>query len=140
MQSPANEILINVTLTENPDQTYTWSYQSEYEGFDSKTGKVTLQDDGLTHITYALLGENYNFVYVNLDADVCATRQIHNVAIDTVKNRITLTDANAKGRTGQKPFSLRLIARPKGDVDQAIISPDPEVENNPPNNLPQPQP
>jgi hypothetical protein len=132
MSGPFNEVFVQVTITPGPGDTYNWGFTSEYEGFDPKTGKVTLQEDGPTQIIYDLLSPEFNLIYVNLDAYVCATREIHKVDIDTVQNRIVLHDANAAGRTGQQPFSLRLIARPKGDVNTAIISPDPEVENDPP--------
>ena len=132
MPDPFNEVLVTVTITPGPNDTYNWVFKSDYGGFDPDTGKVILQEDGLTHIIYELQGNEFSLIYVNLDAYVCATRQIHKVDIDTLQNRITLHDANVQGRTGKQPFSLRLIARPKGDVNKAIISPDPEVVNDPP--------
>ena len=139
MESPVNSILVAVTITPNADGTYSWGYESDYEGLDSKSGKITVKETGVTKITYALMSEGYGLIYVNLDADVCATREIHNVAVDTANNSITLTDGNTRvGQTGNQPFSLRLIARVGDDTNAAIISPDPEVENDPGDHSPAP--
>jgi hypothetical protein len=135
-QLPANHVAVNVTITENPDGGYIWDFESEYEGFDPQTGKVTLQETGPTKITYYLLGHGYNLIYANLDPMVCATREIHNVAIDVLSNSITITDANSNGETGTQPISIRLIARVGGDTGAPIISPDPEVQNDPSDHVP----
>jgi hypothetical protein len=75
--------------------------------------------------------QGYSLIYVNLDPWICATRQIQKVVIDPVGNSITLTDANGAGATGDTPFSLRLIARVGGNLGDPIVSPDPEVVDDP---------
>lgn len=125
-------INIDVTITKNPNKTYSWSYESEHEKFNSETGEIQLTDKGETTITYKVTNCEYRLIYVNLDPYICATRQIRNIAIDPDGKFITITDANAIGSlTNTTPFSLSLIARVPGDLGAPIVSPDPEVINNP---------
>lgn len=136
MAPSGNFVQVNVTITKNDDGTYSWAFDSDYNGFDQQTGKVTLQDGGITKIRYSLLGDGYELIYVNMDPDVCATREIHNVSIDLLTNSITITDANSAGPTGKQPISLRLIARLTGSTSDPIVSPDPEVQNDPSDTVP----
>lgn len=136
MEPIYNYVYVNVTIEGNPGGPYTWKFDSEYNGFNKDNGQVILQETGPTKIIYNLLGEDYSLIYANMDPGKCATREIHHMSVDLINNAITLTDVNSNGLTGKDPISIRLIARVKGDTSAPIISPDPEVINDPNNQLP----
>lgn len=128
-----NIVIVEVTITQN-DSSYTWSFQSDYAGFEKKSGRVTLQETGTTQILYRLdptSAQAYNLIYVNLDPDVCATHEF--LQVTYVGDTIAIIDSNSAGATGSTPISLRLIAREAGNIGAPIISPDPTVDNDPPN-------
>jgi len=85
---------------------------------------------------YTLTGNTYQFIYANLDPWICATRQIKSIVISETGNSITITDRNSAGVTGNTPFGLRLIARLAEELGTPIVSPDPQVEDDPPDESP----
>lgn len=130
MSKTKHRIVVHVKI-KHKDGRLRWHFDCEYEGFCHETGKITLQEEGETEITYLLWGYEYQLIFINLDPRRCAERQIHTVLVDTVLNSITVVDTNDWGLIGSRPICLRLVARKKNDIGCYIISPDPEVENDP---------
>jgi hypothetical protein len=116
---------------------YNWSYHiCMYDGpvTHSDTGNFALERPGRTVIIYTLLEEcmgSYQLLHVNLDPGQCATSQIESVRTDHEANSITVVDRNGCGPTGKTPFSLRLVARMKNNINSGFLSPDPQVTNSP---------
>lgn len=125
-------ITIGVTVTENGNGQYSWTYQSNGVPINMYTGEIILPSGlGETKIQYVGLNPEISLIYANLNPSVCATRQIVDMQVDRSANTITLTDANSDGMTGNTPFGILLVARQKGNLNAPIVSPDPEVVNNP---------
>jgi len=129
-------IVVHVKIHTREDGKHHWHFDCEYEGFCHKTGKISLKNPGQTEITYLLWGYEYQLIFVNLDPKHCAERQIHTVLIDSTLNALTIIDANAWGPVGTNPISVRLVARKKNDIHHSFMSPDPEVQNDPPHDQP----
>ncbi|MDG3439709.1 DP-EP family protein [Nitrospirillum amazonense] len=128
--------VIPITVTITPDEAgYTWTYDGP--GVDPSSGNITLSDQNPTQIVYQLadgLQDTYNLVFANLSPAHCVTAQVTQITYgDSV---ITIDDANVWGATGRQPFGFILVARLNDDTGTAILSPDPEVDNNPPSRPP----
>jgi len=124
-------VQIRVNISWDPEaRRYFWTYTGE--GVHPTSGNLKLTTPGRTAIIYELDEESaasYQLIYVNLDAVVCATRQIEHVHIHQKKNAITIIDRNDYGVTRDTPFSLRLVARRTEDIASGFISADPQVTN-----------
>ncbi|WP_044564599.1 DP-EP family protein [Azospirillum sp. B4] len=129
MPDPLNEINVIVTIAVQ-DGDYVWSYAGDVT--NPSTGLIALPNNNPAKITYALCPETagqYSFCFVNLSEAHAATRQITSIKID--RTSITIHDENLPGYTGVTPFGFRLIARSRGNINAPIVSPDPEVINEP---------
>lgn len=129
MSGAINNINVTVTITVQ-DGGYVWSYSGDVT--NPSTGLITLPNNNPAKITYALCpetGDQYSFCFVNLSTVHAATRQITSIKID--RTTITIHDENLPGYTGVTPFGFNLIARPLGNINAPIVSPDPQVANEP---------
>ena len=126
------EILICVSITEGKDGQCTWSFESDEPGVDPETGNIRLLNSYSTMIVFTLAAEsakNFDLVFANLSPHFCITRQI--TAIKYGENTITIYDQNSAGLTSNQAFGFNLVARRRGDLSTPIISPDPQVTNDP---------
>lgn len=139
MSDSTTDINISVTLTES-NGAYSWGYTCETSGINmNSAGTIDLLTSNVTtpvSITYTLASSTYQLIYVNLGSS-CATRQIQSLTVDPTANSVTIYDLNSTGSTENTAFSLLLVARANGDVSGGlIVSPDPQVENDPPDSTP----
>lgn len=135
-------IIINVLILQNEldPNSYKWYYQSDYNDVDEQTGTVTIHNESPLLLIYRLdkiSAEKYELIYANMDAIRCATREVRQVlysgnsAIIHMANKVPLVQDATMVENRYTEFRLRLVARLLGDVNSAIISPDPEVVNDP---------
>ncbi|ASG23908.1 DP-EP family protein [Nitrospirillum viridazoti] len=122
-----------ITITITAIAPNAWTYEGP--GVDPTTGHITLPNQGPTQIIYQLaedLQDTYNLVFANLSPTHCITAQVTQITYGD--STITINDANdwGPGATGRRPFGFILVARLNDDTGTAILSPDPEVDNNPP--------
>jgi hypothetical protein len=130
-------IFITVSITTHPpSRRHSWSYASEPPIVEPDGSFVVPAGAGTVTINYQLdaaSAESYQLIMVNLDATVCATREIESIVMNP-DGSITVTDANTSGYTNQTPFSLRLLARDiacPNVIGSGFSSPDPQVTNDP---------
>ena len=114
------------------DRNYTWVLS----GPNVVDGTIKLPAAGKTAIVFTLdtaSAAAYDFLYINLDADVYATYELEGLTVNRLAQSITLIDRNSGTND---PFSLSLVARMKGNPDSGFLSSDPQVIDHPNNMSP----
>ena len=144
LHSPDAEQLIEISVTITPcgspqNASYSWSYAlpNPPAGVSINPADGTLyiaqKLHGPVRIEYILNSEpgtsSIELVYANLNLSLKdgVTAQITGITIHPNANRITLQFANRNPRR----FGVYLIARDGNNPDQAIVSQDPQVTNDP---------
>ncbi|HUB90026.1 MAG TPA: hypothetical protein VMA74_09905 [Dyella sp.] len=136
---PANGQLIQIEVTvAKQGAGYAWSYalMKAPPGVTVHPGHGTLyipQDLGSARIDYILnvqaSAPSIDMVYANLNVQLPngVTAQIDSITIHRQDNRVAVQFDNQN----QREFGVFLIARDSGNPNQPIISPDPQVTNDP---------
>jgi hypothetical protein len=114
------------------NRVYDWTFEGPNVDAD---GTIRIPGPGKTAIVFTLdatSAQDYQLLFVNLDAEDCATHQIEGISVDPATNSVTVMDRN----TPEEPFSLSLVARMNDNIESGFVSSDPQVVNHP-NEMPQ---